>query len=59
MENSSTSQEYNKAKLNFNFCKNVGISALKEDIVATPLGIQRKCEILKSQQPILMEAAAR
>ena len=48
MENSSTRQEYNKAKLNFNFCKNTGVSALKGDAVATPLGIQRKCEILKS-----------
>ena len=41
MGNSSTSQEYNKAKLNFNFCKNTGVSALKRDAVATseqPLG---------------------
>lgn len=58
MGNSSTSQEYDKAKLNFHFCKNTGILALKED-VATPLCIQRECEILKSVQHSVSEATAR
>lgn len=58
MENSSTSQEYNKAKLNFNFCKRPGISALK-DSLATPLCVQRKREILKSLLPPVPEATSR
>lgn len=58
MENSSTSQEYNKAKLNFNFCKHPGISAFK-DSLATPLCVQRKCEILKSMLPLVTEATSR
>ena len=55
MENSSTSQEYNKAKLNFNFCRNTGISALKAGAI-TPLCTQRKCEILKSAQQVVTGA---
>lgn len=54
--NSSTSQEYNKAKSNFNFCKNTGILTFREG--TQHLSITYK-EDVESTQHTGNEAAAR